>query len=667
MLGIPAFTSQWQRHGITYTRRPRENWQFMALGNGDIGASVWFADDGVHLLLQKNDAWRADGSLAPIAEAVIALPLPGHDVAYRQTLTLQDATIRMAYDDITVSLWADAHANRIYIDCAGVMPEVRLLPLHPEQQASGVRMVTSVITDSPLPASLAKHNLAEAEVDDFYLYRACGASVQALDGVIVFTVASAEHDPHGEVLAAKLTIPFDPAGLPAVRAQHEAWWQQFWARSYIEIDSDDPDLQQMEAAWWLHRYHMASSSRGQFPTHFEGGLFLYTPLPRNWDKGFWIQNTRLLYWPLLRSGDLDLFRPWFDLFRRALPAARQRVRHQYGHGGAIVPETFAPWGGYTDADVHTWGPNPYITHYFTGSLEVLAMMCVYAEQADDADFRAWLPEFAAETLRFFSEHYGRGDDGRLLLDSSSALETWWNVRNSGDQTAGLMRCLADLIRLGEQWQWDTQLLDEWRALAAIVPPLPVGRWRIEKRPVGWRFDAQNYPGTYVAAIESGDRLIPGEFAYDTLRRNDENPELYAVWPFRIHDLTHGDVELGRRTWHARMEPAMWHGWDQDTIQAAALGMTDEAVAAFREHLASNYKFPGGMATSPGYGNPERPELTLAPYVDTLGAMAMALEEMLLHDGDDGPIFLPAWPNAVSVRFRLHTRRHGVAEYDGGYR
>ena len=46
------------------------------------------------------------------------------------------------------------------------------------------------------------------------------------------------------------------------------------------------------------------------------------------------QNQRLVYWPMLKSGDSDMMVSQFDTYLRMLPAAIERTKHYWGHGGA---------------------------------------------------------------------------------------------------------------------------------------------------------------------------------------------------------------------------------------------------------------------------------------------------------------------------------------------
>ena len=117
------------------------------------------------------------------------------------------------------------------------------------------------------------------------------------------TVARAEADPKGDV------------------RRTEAWWRAYWQRSRIEADGPAADIARN---YTLFRYMLGCNRRGADPTKFNGGLFTFdpqgvdtaqrfTPDFRNWGGGtMTAQNQRLVYWPMLRSGDFDLMPVQFD-------------------------------------------------------------------------------------------------------------------------------------------------------------------------------------------------------------------------------------------------------------------------------------------------------------------------------------------------------------------
>lgn len=76
----------------------------------------------------------------------------------------------------------------------------------------------------------------------------------------------------------------------------------------------------------LFRYMLGCNAYGSVPTKFNGGLFTFdpchvdekqsfTPDYRKWGGGtMTAQNQRLVYWPMLKSGDFDMMPSQFDFY-----------------------------------------------------------------------------------------------------------------------------------------------------------------------------------------------------------------------------------------------------------------------------------------------------------------------------------------------------------------
>ena len=72
----------------------------------------------------------------------------------------------------------------------------------------------------------------------------------------------------------------------------------------------------------------------------------------------------------------------------------------------------------------------------------------------------------------------------------------------------------------------------------------------------------------------------------------ENPELYAVFPYRLFGVGKPDLDMARATYGKRYS-RINYGWCQDSIQAACLGLGDEAgrQVALRARINRPYRFP----------------------------------------------------------------------------
>ena len=98
------------------------------------------------------------------------------------------------------------------------------------------------------------------------------------------------------------------------KAQSTKWWHQFWQRSFITAEGEGAA---MARNYELFRYMLGCNAYGEYPTKFNGSLFTFDPVYadpkcpftpdfRKWGGGtMTAQNQRLVYWPMLKSGEIS--------------------------------------------------------------------------------------------------------------------------------------------------------------------------------------------------------------------------------------------------------------------------------------------------------------------------------------------------------------------------
>lgn len=457
-------------------------------------------------------------------------------------------------------------------------------------------------------------------------------------------------------------------GFEARDESHRRWWREFWQRSWIRASTypvapaaapkaapppgtgtpDADDVFYISRMYHLQRFVTACAGRGAYPIKFNGSLFTVPPGPteqdpdfRRWGPGYWWQNTRLPYISLPASGDFDLMRPLFLMYAdELLPLAKYRTKLYLGHGGAYYPECIYFWG---DVFSETYGWTPFEKRAdklqesgwhkweWVGGLELCWLMLDYYDNTLDRAFlaRTALP-FAREILTFFDEHYPTDAAGKLVMHPSQALETWWECTNPMPEVAGATAVTERLLALpaGLAPAQDREL---WARLRASVPAIPV-------RDVGGR-----------------KALAPAEsFAK---KSNVENPELYAVFPFRLFAFNRPNADWAVEALRNRLDRGNF-GWRQDDIFMAYLGLTEDVrqslVGRARSHDPGE-RFPAFFG----------PNYDWTPDQDHGGVLMKTLQAMVLQADGRRIFLLPAWPRDWDVEFKLLAPERTVVE--GVYR
>ncbi len=436
---------------------------------------------------------------------------------------------------------------------------------------------------------------------------------------------------------------------------HLAWWKAFWDRSEIHLAETNPANIPAEGlspaftisrAYALCRFMNAAGGRGAQPIKYNGSIFTVgtpeNPDHRRWGgPGFWFQNQRLVYWPMLAAGDFDLMEPWFRMYRESLPFVKMRCQLHFKHDGAFFGETILFWGA--EASGHYGWTRPfesrssplcecsYLTYYWQNNIENLRMMLDYVEHTGDMDFaRKTLMPHAEEVTKFYDLHYKRDENGKIRFEPAASLETWHTAVNPLPEIVGLGTQLPRLLALPKKLTTAEQRA-RWQRVLADLPPVPKG------------------------TKEGKTVLLPADsFSREA---NSENPELYAVFPYPVYGLGKPDLELARNTFATRKNKntACWY---QDQVQAALLGLVEEtrqgmiARASAASHSTSRF---------PAFWNEFN---DWVPDVDHGGNLQLALHLMLLQaePGPNGKLrLLPAWPKDWDVSFKLHAPNDTTVE------
>ncbi len=432
------------------------------------------------------------------------------------------------------------------------------------------------------------------------------------------------------------------------RERSARWWHDYWQRSFIEADGEAAEIARN---YTLFRYMLGCNAYGKWPTKFNGGLFTFdpvyvdsayrfTPDYRNWGGGtMTAQNQRLVYWPMLKSGDYDMMQSEFGTYLRLLPSAVARTKAYWGHDGACFAEQIENFGLPNPAEYGSKRPvwfdngveyNAWLEYTWDTVLE-FCQMILDAHNYGGVDITKYEP-LISESVHFFDTHYRylaqhRGikdfdGNGKLILYPASGCETFKMAYNPSSTIAALKSVL-------QTWGKDSLMLNR-------IPDIPL-------------------------RVLKGDTCIAPAVTWERIQ-NVETPQLYPVFPWRIYGVGHSGLNIARNTYlkdQVAVNNNSYVGWKQYNIWAACLGLTDEAARLTKQKLHSGpYRFPAFWEK--GYD--------WAPDHNRGGSAMIGLQEMLLQESEDGHLLLfPAWPKTWNVHFRLHASNNRVveAEMNGG--
>jgi len=443
--------------------------------------------------------------------------------------------------------------------------------------------------------------------------------------------------------------------------QTQQWWADFWGRSYIAINTEKPDSAskawQVGRNYQLFRYQLGCNAYGKYPTKFNGGLFTFDPVyvsksipfspdHRDWGGGtFTAQNQRLVYWPMLKSGDVDMMPSQLDFYLKMLPNAELRTQHYWGHKGASFTEQLENFGlplatsyGWNRPEIAPKGVehNYWLEYLWDTSLE-FCMMAIEMHNYKQVEISKYIP-LIKSCLVFFDEHYkyealSRGrqaldGNGKLILFPGSGAETYKMAYNSSSTIAALQTVTKALLDLPESYLTKAER-EYFLSLQKRIPPLPFREMKGKKT---------------IAPAEVFGRI-----------NNIEITQLYPVFPWRIYGVGKPDLDVAINTWKYGVDnenQRHYISWHQDAIFCACMGLTDEAQKITIQKLEnSDRRFP--TFWGPGHD--------WVPDHNWGGSGMIGLQEMLMQTDNSNIYLMPSWPKNWDVAFKLHATGNTTVE------
>lgn len=672
----------------------------MPIGNGEVGANFWVEPSGdMVFYISRTDAWSETGELYKLGRIRVSTqPSITSSDDFCQTLDLENGRINLRGAGMDLSFFIDSESNALYLNGTSKEPVEATVQAEvwrtKEEGADWFRSISG-IPDQQLLKIFPDHIMNEKDAIMIYHHNCQSSYNTTLDSMHIQIADRASYDPFKDrcfgyriqgagmekvnsqqlrtsapTTNIDICIPTfcgifhdsdkredemrkqtaSPAPAKKAKKRTAKFWNEYWDRSYIYVQTPDDDLTyRINSSYILQRWMQAGAGRGNYPIKFNGSIFCVDPQLTNagenpspdyrrWGGDYWWQNTRLNYHPMLKSGDYDMMKPLFEHYFHNLPMMKANAQALTGVDGALSPETATVFGTYcyTDYYVHGEGKpfnkfcsNPYIRYHWDSSVEMISLMLDYYDYTEDAEFVSTrLVPYAREMLKFYKNFYGRDSRGKLLISPTQSLETYWyDVVNDMPTVAGMRDVLPRLLALPENLS-SAEDIALWKEMYDIVPELPLQE------------------------LNGKTQFAPAE-SYSDVKSNCENPHLYPIFPFHLCNISTDNLQIGIDSYWDR-ETKAGFGWSQDGQEAARLGLTDEAVRLLDLHTQnSNPNFRFKAIWGPNYD--------WTPDQDHGASLLMILQDMVLQTWNGKDYLLPAFPKDWGVKYKLHSHKGHVVE------
>lgn len=712
-------TTQAQQNVIWNTQSQNSS-ESMPIGGGDIGLNLWVEKGEVYLYLSRSGTFDENNTLLKLGRVKLKFSSdPFEGKTFKQELILKDGYAQIDGSDIQIKVWVDVFNPVIHVDVKSKRKitteasyeswrfEDRITKGKENNQNSykwapqglvktakdEIAFKNNVIqfyhqnkAETVFDVAVKQQGLADRKAELYNPIKNLifGGSIQGENMVSAGNEAGTYLSTPFQSWKLKSKMPsqsqeitialnISNAGIQnwekelylikrnSTQKASLKWWNDYWKRSFVYINSKSEQANQSSKNYQLFRYMLGCNALGKYPTKFNGGLFTfdpqltdtalkYTPDFRNWGGGtHTAQNQRLVYWPMLKSGDFDMMKPQFDFYLDLLKNAEIRTESAWGHKGASFTEQLENFGLPNPAEYGWKRPadfnkgmeyNAWLEYEWDTVLE-FCMMILETERYGGADIEKYLP-LIESSLTFFKEHYTylakqRGAkaldaNGHLVLYPGSGAETYKMAYNSTSTIAALKTVLERLIA---HPGLSAKQKSDWEKMLITIPPISFRE-----------FDGESGRKPTIAPAKLWERI-----------NNTESPQLYPVYPWGIYGLGKPGLDTAINTYQLDTDVLKFRshvGWKQDNIFAARLGLTEEAAKLTTAKLKdSGRRFPAFWG--PGFD--------WTPDHNWGGSGMIGLQEMLMQVDGKKIMLFPAWPADWDVHFKLHAPYQTTVEVE----
>ncbi|HWB36842.1 MAG TPA: hypothetical protein VHA75_12530, partial [Rugosimonospora sp.] len=613
----------------------------LTVGNGHTGAMVW-SQNGISAQVSGVDLSEQSAYAAGNLTFQTTPAIDSGYSTYQQRLSLYDGTLTTKYDSNRTVTFLGSPAN------ASGSPEV--MGLHVEDSRSGVSAITldlsmwdpnTVTNSGDVPdlntwktvstfadSSGAGFSRGQTDANGFgYTFAATveGASYSAsvVNGTrvrltitptasyTIWFVAASRMDAanRDSVTAARNQLAsVKSTGYATTLANYRNWWHAFWQRSFVQYANSAGDADYVENVYYLATYMIAAGGYGNYPFHFINGVFRDTQDSTRWSNAYWYWNQRDVYNSFLASNHADLLATFNKLYSRNYTALKSYTQTRYGIDGLWVPETMG-WDGNARGTVGS----DYTKDILSTGTEAAYNMYLQYRYTNDTNYLSGTAyPFMRDVVKFYAAKLSRDANGKYYMAVSNSHETYWDVKDAVTDLAAIRLLFPLTIQVSQQLGQDSGSRAQWQSIVDNLAP----------------YQIQN--GAYLP-------MDPPVAA----THNNENVASELIWPYDRTGIGAPDYQTAVNTWNARPFP-YGNVWSNDAIQAARLGLGDQAFAGMKTMLQKYQNYPNGMTSNTN------------GVFEYLGVNLTALNESLMQSYTGKIRVFPAVPSDSSFvgRFTL---------------
>ncbi|MEW9534471.1 hypothetical protein [Microbispora sp. NPDC049125] len=743
----PDYSQLIGRSDLRYTGRITTGTQGMSVANGRFGGPVWQRDAN-NLVMQLNhtdtfmfnDASSASKDHQNSGGGAIGRVHIGFgtsspfDTTTSQHLSLYDARLSVEGSGVTIEVIPDMHADLIAIKVTDnrATPQpitVDLAMLRAANQVWGSHSAVSTFSTVSGQIIVLEQVIQEKcdtgiEANDHYVNTAVAVTVQGrsvstvTDSTIsnratrrltlpaqngTFTVVIGGDSTMQRSESAKDTAVAtvtSSAAFDDISTATQAWWSDFWQKSYVYF----PTQFNYEQRRNYYMYLAAISSRGSYPSKYNGGIWIGEEDRRDWGSFYWNWNQDSLYQPLMAANHVDLMNPLFKMRESSFAQYEKAAKQMWGAEGIFIGETAGILGweelptdvaqsmqqyytfktttrsqAFTDMttrrnrflpawnwNVFNTGNNQasYVTHTMMATQETAEHYWnVYCYTKDLNFLREKAYPFIRGAAKLYQSYDGlrKESDGKYHFYNTNLHEHIWAGKDVIDDLAMARGIFAVAVKASILLKVDQKLRGGWQEILHNLAPYPL---RSDPQSL-WAASTNSSLASALATDSPAwaQGLRPAYFIRDL--HGTESPIFKMLEKFDVLNLETRDQGLDNGDWAIALNTYLHspgylnqvqgtvidrNGSSRFHVDAAKLGRADDMVKILATQygvFSTNGVFPNLLFNQGDYYSAEG-------YGTFAAALQEALQQSLSPTPAGDPVIrvFPAWPTAWDAKYKL---------------
>lgn len=277
----------------------------------------------------------------------------------------------------------------------------------------------------------------------------------------------------------------------SLNTTHKAWWQSFWAKSYIDLGGGA-----VERYWYGSLYALASDNRaGTIAPDTNGGFEAtdHTQWVNNWHTNY---NVESPYYGVYSSNHPELAASYYDGMSSYIPQGESNASAA-GYSGVYYPVGIGPWGTTSESSYYGQKGDAaylalnYITHWYY-TLDT-----------------TWLQQtgypYLIQVANFWDNYLTKNSSGKYVINNSAQNEGSSYVTNPIGDLAFVKYLDQALIPMSQALNVDASRRAKWQDIVTNLSPFPTftnnGHTDFKS--------TQDAPGFYSSDANPVNAIFPG--------------------------------------------------------------------------------------------------------------------------------------------------------------